>query len=93
MHRPTLILRRFGELSVGLGYFEGGTWVDHASAAADGVDFLADPATSSDERAALTAIHTWFDCCREQVEVPVVVDGDTISMPATAGSASSSSAR
>ena len=31
MHRRNLILRRFGALSFGLGYFDAGTWVDHTA--------------------------------------------------------------
>ena len=61
MYRRSLILRRFGELSFGLGYVEDGVWVDHAAALARGEDLLA---TASDaERAALDAIHAWHACC------------------------------
>jgi hypothetical protein len=61
MYRRSLILRRFGELSFGLGYVEDGVWVDHAVALARGDDLLA---TASDaERAALDAIHAWHACC------------------------------
>ncbi len=41
MHRRTLIMRRFGEMSFGLGYVEDGVWVDHAIAVARGEDLLA----------------------------------------------------
>lgn len=61
MHRRTFVLRRFGDLSFGLGYFEGDAWVDHASPGAR--DAMA--GTSDAEQAALDAIHAWFDCCRE----------------------------
>ena len=40
MHRRTLVMRRFGELSFGLGYVEDGVWVDHAVAIARGEDLL-----------------------------------------------------
>jgi hypothetical protein len=86
MQRRSLILRRFGELSFGLGYVEDGVWIDHAAAIARGEDPYAD--ASSTDRAALDAIHAWFTCC----------DGDTITaadareapaLVAIAGSASS----
>ena len=30
MHRRNLIIRRFGTLDFGIGYYEDGAWVDHA---------------------------------------------------------------
>ena len=72
MHRRNLILRRFGQLSFGLGYVEDGVWIDHAAALAAGEDLLVD-ATAS-ERAALDAIHTWFDCCGEPVVAIATAD-------------------
>ncbi len=63
MYRRTLVLRRFGDLSFGLGYFEDGAWIDHASPAAH--DRMA--AWSVAERQALDAIHAWFDCCSQPV--------------------------
>ena len=50
MHRRNLILRRFGELSFGLGYFEDGVWVDHAS-----------PASGRGSLADATAADRWID--------------------------------
>ena len=70
MHRPTLILRRFGDLSFGLGYYEDGAWVDH-SVATDGTD---EADRSDDERAALAAVHAWFDCCQDSVTVMPAVE-------------------
>ena len=71
MHRRTLVLRRFGDLSFGLGYFENGTWIDHQSTAAREVV----AASSAADRAALDAIHTWFDCCRETpVAIPIAAE-------------------
>jgi hypothetical protein len=61
MHRRTLIMRRFGEMSFGLGYVEDGVWIDHAVAVARGEDLLA--TASPADRGALDAIHAWFACC------------------------------
>ena len=52
MDRRKLILRRFGALTFGLGYFEDGVWVDH----------LAAPAAETDDPA-IAAIHAALDCC------------------------------
>ena len=65
MYRRSLIVRRFGAASFGLGYVEDGVWVDHSLAAARGEDLLAD-ATPAD-RAALDAFHAWFSCCHDAV--------------------------
>lgn len=85
MHRRTLIMRRFGELSFGLGYVEEGVWVDHAVAIARGEDLLAH--ASEADRAALDAIHAWFSCCDGAVRDVEVGDGRAL--VAIAGSASS----
>ena len=85
MHRRTLIMRRFGELSFGLGYVEDGVWVDHAVAIARGEDLLAN--ASEADRAALDAIHAWFACCDGAVSDAEVADGRAL--VAIAGSASS----
>ena len=53
MHRRNLILRRFGALSFGLGYFEDGTWIDHAPG--DGL--------VTDADADIQAVHAWLGCC------------------------------
>ena len=57
MHRRTLTLRRFGPLSFGLGYFEDGTWIDHAAGDRAIVD------ATGREAEAIDAIHAWFGCC------------------------------
>ncbi len=51
MNRRKLIVRRFGVLSFGLGYFENGVWVDH----------LAAPAATYDDGVA--QIHAFLGCC------------------------------
>jgi hypothetical protein len=86
MQRRTLIMRRFGELSFGLGYVEDGVWVDHAVAIERGEDLLS--GASDAELEALDALHAWFTCCdglgnsdRDAGEPPTLV--------AIAGSASS----
>jgi hypothetical protein len=84
MHRRTLVMRRFGDLSFGLGYLEDGVWVDHAVAAARGEDVLGD--ASPAERAALDAIHAWFACCDGTASDGEVGDGR--GLVAIAGSAS-----
>jgi len=85
MHRRTLIMRRFGELSFGLGYVEEGVWVDHAVAVARGEDLLAN--ASAADRAALDAIHSWFACCDGAISDVEVGEGSAL--VAIAGSASS----
>lgn len=60
MHRPTLILRRFGTMSFGLGYFEGSTWVDHTTLLGRGRELrIAGAATAAERR----AVHTMLECC------------------------------
>jgi hypothetical protein len=81
MHRRTLILRRFGPLSFGLGYVENGIWVDHAVAIARGEDLLT--SASPADRAAIDAVHAWFDCCGG------AITSAQERIPAIAGSASS----
>ena len=57
MHRPTLILRRFGPLTFGLGYYDGGTWFDHEPT---------DGATAGDE--AMDVVHGWLSCCESATD-------------------------
>jgi hypothetical protein len=86
MHRRTLIMRRFGEMSFGLGYVEDGVWIDHAVAVARGEDLLVN--ASAADRVALDAIHAWFACC----DGGVITDreaGDSPALVAIAGSGSS----
>ena len=75
MYRGSLIIRRFGELSFGLGFVEDGVWEDHSAAVARGEDILA--GASPADRAALDAFHTWFTCCEgiglEASEGPTLV--------------------
>jgi hypothetical protein len=86
MHRRSLIMRRFGELSFGLGFVEDGVWIDHAVATARGEDLMAD--ASPADRAALDAIHAWFTCCDgSTITVAEATEGPTL--VAIAGSASS----
>ena len=60
MHRPTLILRRFGAVSIGLGYFEEGAWIDHTTLPGRGRELeIAGTATEADRR----AVHAMLDCC------------------------------
>ncbi|HEU4863826.1 MAG TPA: hypothetical protein VFU44_08650 [Candidatus Limnocylindria bacterium] len=64
MYRRNLILRRFGALSFGLGYFEDGVWIDHAPG--DGL--------VSDTDADMQTIHAWLGCCSagaDSVATPV----------------------
>jgi hypothetical protein len=60
MHRPTLILRRFGAVAFGLGFFEDGAWVDHTTLPDRGRDLdIAGAATPADR----LAVHAMLDCC------------------------------
>ena len=86
MHRRTLIMRRFGEMSFGLGYVEGGVWIDHAVAVARGEDVLA--TASAADREALDAIHSWFACC-DGATITAREAGDSRALVAIAGSGSS----
>jgi len=89
MHRRTLIMRRFGDLSFGLGYVEDGVWVDHAIAVARGEDLLAN--ASKADRAALDTIHSWFACCDGAIGDRAISDGEVgegRALVAIAGSAS-----
>ena len=52
MHRPRLILRRFGPLTFGLGYYDDGVWVDHQPADDGG-----------QVGAPMDAIHDLLPCC------------------------------
>ena len=63
MHRRNLILRRFGALTFGLGYFDAGTWVDHTALPDRGRDLEIAGATSAADR---SAIHTMLSCCGQE---------------------------
>ena len=45
----TLVIRRFGAMSFGIGYYEDGVWIDHASG---------DPADDP-----WGDVHGWYGCC------------------------------
>lgn len=62
MHRRNLILRRFGALTFGLGYFEDGEWVDHTELGDRGAGLEIPGALAETDRA---AIHAWLGCCPE----------------------------
>lgn len=68
MHRRNLILRRFGALSFGLGYFDAGTWVDHTALPDRGRDLAIAGAASAADRA---AIHTMLSCCPQETDARV----------------------
>jgi hypothetical protein len=60
MHRPTLILRRFGAVSFGLGYYDGGEWVDHTALPGRGRDL---EIAGVGRRADRVAVHELLHCC------------------------------
>jgi hypothetical protein len=62
MHRRDLVIRRFGALDFGIGYYEHGVWVDHAD------DALARPGPSS-----IDVVHEWLACCEEGSEEAVAL--------------------
>ena len=60
MHRRNLILRRFGALTFGLGYFEEGEWVDHTALPDRGRDLPIAGARASMDAA---TVHALLGCC------------------------------
>ena len=68
MDRRNLILRRFGALSFGLGYFVNGVWVDHAELADRGAGLDISGAASDVDR---DEIHAWLGCCPEAAPAEV----------------------
>jgi len=57
MHRRILVLRRFGPVDFGLGYFEGDAWIDHTTLADGGASLgIAD--------GSFAAVHDLLACCR-----------------------------
>ena len=84
MYRRSLIMRRFGVTSFGLGYVEDGVWVDHSVAIARGEDLLTN--ASPADQAALDAVHAWFSCCDGAITGREAGDGRAL--VAIAGSAS-----
>ena len=73
MHRRNLILRRFGALSFGIGYFENGTWVDHTTLADRG-------ASLSIDGRPMDAIHAMLDCCPEPAPMPIRIDPPSVAV-------------
>ena len=69
MHRPTLILRRFGPLTFGLGYYDDGIWVDHQPSG--------DSARSG---SSMDAVHDWLSCCQSQDQEQATA-GQLLRMP------------
>lgn len=61
MHRRNLVLRRFGALTFGIGYFENGEWVDHLALPDHGADLV--DAGAAEEREAMRAVHALLSCC------------------------------
>ena len=59
MYRRNPVLRRFGALSFGLGYFQDRAWVDHREG--DGLLADADPE--------IQAVHAWLGCCPRGADV------------------------
>ena len=70
MHRRNLIIRRFGTLDFGIGYYENGVWVDHAE------DGAAQLGASS-----LDAVHEWLGCCRGQSTKAIAVSEAVLAEP------------
>jgi hypothetical protein len=61
MYRRSLVLRRFGPVDFGLGYFENGAWIDHTGLADGGAGLgLGDGAFS--------AVHDLLGCCRRPID-------------------------
>ena len=67
MHRRNLILRRFGDLSFGIGYFENGTWVDHTTLPDRGASLTIDGRP-------IGAIHAMLECCPEPAPLAIRMD-------------------
>jgi hypothetical protein len=65
MHRRNLILRRFGALSFGLGYFDAGTWIDHTALPDCGRDLAIAGVVSAADR---SAIHALLSCCTQETD-------------------------
>jgi len=72
MDRRNLILRRFGALSFGLGYFANGVWVDHAELADRGAGFDISGAGADGNR---DEIHAWLGCCAGAAQPGAADDG------------------
>ena len=77
MHRRIPVVRRFGAMSFGLGWFEDGVWVDHATAEES-------VRGAHQDGAEWEAIHAWFSCCG--------VDADGMDQVADQGAATTGGA-
>jgi hypothetical protein len=71
MHRRNLILRRFGALTFGIGYFENGTWVDHTTLPDRGAGLTIDGRP-------MGAVHAMLDCCPAAAPMPMHVDPPSV---------------
>ncbi|MDQ2673287.1 MAG: hypothetical protein M3Y40_01390 [Chloroflexota bacterium] len=74
MDRRNLVLRRFGSLDFGLGYFEDGIWVDHTTLADGG-------ASLGIEDGPYAAVHDLLGCCaggRRPIPVDVTALAATV---------------
>ena len=69
MHRPKLILRRHGAMTFGIGYFQDGVWVDHLVADHPAAPEAADDWDADGDATAMDAVHEWFSCCADRVEL------------------------
>ena len=77
MDRRSLILRRFGPLDFGLGYFEDGVWVDHTSLTDGGVSL-------GISEGAFGEIHDLLECCRMSTttaRAPEMLGSGPIALP------------
>jgi hypothetical protein len=74
MHRRNLILRRFGALSFGIGYFDDGVWVDHFGPNGTAGQAAGGAAAQPDE-VALDAVHQWYACCGDPAAPEPAVTG------------------
>jgi hypothetical protein len=61
MHRRNLIIRRFGALDFGIGYYEDGAWIDHAAGGAV-------PVSPS-----MAVVHEWLACCDTSSTQPIPI--------------------
>jgi hypothetical protein len=83
MYRRNLIVRRFGALSFGLGYFDNGTWIDHREGDGLVADAVAD----------IQAVHAWLGCCSQGADlmpIPVSAARDRRERVAVAARSASS---
>jgi hypothetical protein len=71
MHRRNLILRRFGALSFGIGYYENGTWVDHTTLPDRGASLTIDGRP-------MAALHTMLECCPSPAPMPIRIDAPSV---------------